>query len=259
MPEPSHPPPGRAAHPRLRFRFRGRRPRRRGLLPVLAALAAILLLGFLTSCGSDSEDAEKTAPRETSAPPASPPPTPPTPAPREPRDPSTPLPGAADGVDPRFATCAEANAHGYGPYVKGWDPEYSWYHDRDHDGVDCEPGAVAPPGPADGLDPRFDTCAEANAHGYGPYYRGVDPEYDWYQDRDHDGIDCEPGFGGTPPSDEPTEEPSTPPSEPPSEEPSDVPSDVPSEEPSEPSEPPSDPGPSEPGTSEEPSAPNSGG
>jgi hypothetical protein len=43
-----------------------------------------------------------------------------------------------------------------------------------------------------GLDPRFDTCAEANAHGYGPYSRGVDPEYDWYRDADHDGIDCEP-------------------------------------------------------------------
>ena len=26
---------------------------------------------------------------------------------------------------------------------------------------------------------------------YGPYRRGVDPEYDWYQDRDHDGLVCE--------------------------------------------------------------------
>jgi len=39
-------------------------------------------------------------------------------------------------------------------------------------------------------DPRFGTCKEAKAHGYGPY-RSDDPEYSWYQDRDHDGIVCE--------------------------------------------------------------------
>jgi hypothetical protein len=43
-----------------------------------------------------------------------------------------------------------------------------------------------------GTDPRFSTCAAANAAGYGPYRSGVDPEYDWYQDRDGDGVDCEP-------------------------------------------------------------------
>jgi hypothetical protein len=42
-----------------------------------------------------------------------------------------------------------------------------------------------------GLDPRFGTCTEAKAHGYGPYYQGKDPEYDWYTDRDHDGVVCE--------------------------------------------------------------------
>lgn len=40
-------------------------------------------------------------------------------------------------------------------------------------------------------DPRYGTCAEANDHGYGPYYEGEDPEYDWYRDRDGDGIVCE--------------------------------------------------------------------
>ena len=40
-------------------------------------------------------------------------------------------------------------------------------------------------------DPRFGTCREANAHGYGPYRRGVDPEYYWYLDRDRDGWVCE--------------------------------------------------------------------
>jgi hypothetical protein len=42
-----------------------------------------------------------------------------------------------------------------------------------------------------GLDPRFDYCYQANDAGYGPYYRGTDPEYDWYDDADGDGIVCE--------------------------------------------------------------------
>jgi micrococcal nuclease len=48
-----------------------------------------------------------------------------------------------------------------------------------------------PEEPENSLDPRFRTCKEAIAHGYGPYYRGKDPEYDWYIDRDKDGIVCE--------------------------------------------------------------------
>ena len=40
-------------------------------------------------------------------------------------------------------------------------------------------------------DPRYSTCTAAKAAGYGPYRRGVDPEYAWYTDRDHDGIACE--------------------------------------------------------------------
>jgi excalibur calcium-binding domain-containing protein len=41
------------------------------------------------------------------------------------------------------------------------------------------------------LDPRFDTCGDANDAGYGDYRRGVDPEYDWYRDGDSDGVVCE--------------------------------------------------------------------
>ena len=41
-------------------------------------------------------------------------------------------------TDPRFGTCGEAIASGYGPYVKGSDVEYDWYIDRDKDGVVCE-------------------------------------------------------------------------------------------------------------------------
>ncbi|MFF0371813.1 excalibur calcium-binding domain-containing protein [Micromonospora sp. NPDC005087] len=40
-------------------------------------------------------------------------------------------------------------------------------------------------------DPRFGTCKEANTAGYGPYYRGLDPEYAWYIDRNKDGVVCD--------------------------------------------------------------------
>jgi endonuclease YncB( thermonuclease family) len=52
------------------------------------------------------------------------------------------------------------------------------------------PVFLAPPA-NDDLDPRFDTCRQALANGYGNYRRGEDPEYDWYRDADSDGIVCE--------------------------------------------------------------------
>lgn len=41
------------------------------------------------------------------------------------------------------------------------------------------------------VDKDYGTCTAAKAAGKGPYYKGVDPEYDWYQDRDKDGVVCE--------------------------------------------------------------------
>ncbi len=49
-----------------------------------------------------------------------------------------PIRPARNGHDPRYGTCAEAHAAGYGPYTKGRHPEYAWYHDIDRDGVVCE-------------------------------------------------------------------------------------------------------------------------
>lgn len=40
-------------------------------------------------------------------------------------------------------------------------------------------------------DKNYGTCKAAKAAGHGPYYQGQDPEYDWYDDRDNDGVVCE--------------------------------------------------------------------
>ncbi|MFB4309214.1 excalibur calcium-binding domain-containing protein [Actinomadura sp. GTD37] len=230
MPVDSRPPP----------RHRPHRPAQPRLSALFIASAAVLVLAGLASCGG--ERAQKSS-QGTSAPAR----TPSTSA-----RPTTPAPSTrAHGLDPKFGTCAEANAAGYGPYVRGADPEYAWYEDRDQDGIDCERGSgSAAPQPGDGLDPRFATCAKANAAGYGPYYEGTDPEYAWYKDRDRDGVDCEPRNGVAPSSPAPSE---SPPTSTPSEEPS---TPVPSEEPSD-SGPSMEPSPSEP--SDEPSAPDSSG
>lgn len=60
------------------------------------------------------------------------------------------------------------------------------------------PAPVVQPTPAPtqtpqaGTHPRFSSCAEAARNGYrGPYVRGINPEYAWYQDRDRDGSVCE--------------------------------------------------------------------
>lgn len=60
-----------------------------------------------------------------------------------------------------------------------------------------EPGAKseardeAPVAKGRAVAPNYGTCKEAKAHGAGPYYKGRDPEYDYYQDRDGDGVVCE--------------------------------------------------------------------
>ncbi|MEV4293376.1 thermonuclease family protein [Microbispora rosea] len=53
------------------------------------------------------------------------------------------------------------------------------------------PSPSPSPSPGGANDPKYDTCEEAIAAGYGPYYRGTDPEYVWYEDRDNDGVVCE--------------------------------------------------------------------
>ncbi|WP_200809856.1 DUF1524 domain-containing protein [Demequina sp. NBRC 110054] len=42
----------------------------------------------------------------------------------------------------------------------------------------------------DDVDERYPYCKDLPS-GYGPYYEGKDPEYEWYTDRDGDGVVCE--------------------------------------------------------------------
>ncbi|MEV4343105.1 excalibur calcium-binding domain-containing protein [Actinoplanes sp. NPDC049596] len=95
-----------------------------------------------------------------------------------------------------YATCDDAP----GPLRTG-QPGYRKALDRDGDGVACEQGGGDEEPPAEdpgdddsgggGTDPRYSSCTKAKAAGYGPYYEGTDPEYDWYSDRDNDGVVCE--------------------------------------------------------------------
>ncbi len=130
------------------------------MLMITTTLIAVGLAGC-GPAGSDTPEAPA-ATTSTSASPASspaaattsaaPPPAPPTtaaapaapakkPAPAKPKPKPKPKPTTkkpAPKTDPRYGTCKEANSHGYGPYVRGVDPEYSWYRDADKDGVVCE-------------------------------------------------------------------------------------------------------------------------
>lgn len=46
--------------------------------------------------------------------------------------------GGGNGTDSLFSYCYEAIDAGYGPYVRGVDPECDSYRDADGDGVVCE-------------------------------------------------------------------------------------------------------------------------
>lgn len=48
------------------------------------------------------------------------------------------VPPSGGATSPRFGTCKEAKANGFGPFVKGLHPEYDWYRDADRDGTVCE-------------------------------------------------------------------------------------------------------------------------
>ncbi|HET8684082.1 MAG TPA: excalibur calcium-binding domain-containing protein [Micromonosporaceae bacterium] len=91
-----------------------------------------------------------------------------------------------------FASCAAARAAGAAPIPRGregYRPEL----DPDDDGVACEEGGPTPVTPATSAsnDPRYASCKQAKANGYGPYVRGRDPEYHWYNDPNRDGVVCD--------------------------------------------------------------------
>ncbi|WP_433248329.1 thermonuclease family protein [Streptosporangium sp. CA-135522] len=89
-------------------------------------------------CGGMATPAPTPTPTKAPNPPKPTPAPTPTKAPNPPKPTPTPSDTGNGGNDPRFRTCGEANAAGYGPYRRGVDPEYAWYQDRDGDGLVCE-------------------------------------------------------------------------------------------------------------------------
>ncbi|MFI1993903.1 excalibur calcium-binding domain-containing protein [Actinoplanes sp. NPDC020271] len=98
-----------------------------------------------------------------------------------------------------YANCDAVYDAGHSGLRKS-DPGYRKALDRDGDGIACESGDADEPdepdtgdgdGGSGGTDPRFGTCKAAKKAGYGPYTKGVDPEYAWYRDADKDGVVCE--------------------------------------------------------------------
>ena len=128
-------------------------------------------------------------------------PSPTTAAPTTAKPAAKPSPRKTTAPAVYYKNCDAVRAAGKAPLRRG-EPGYRTGLDRDLDGEACEPGG----GNGDsgggstggggssgggGNDPRFGTCKEANANGYGPYRQGKDPEYYWYIDRDNDGTVCE--------------------------------------------------------------------
>ena len=58
--------------------------------------------------------------------------------PPAPTEPVQQAKAATRATDPDYGTCKQAKANHAGPYVRGKDPEYAYYQDRDGDGVVCE-------------------------------------------------------------------------------------------------------------------------
>ncbi|KAB1909757.1 excalibur calcium-binding domain-containing protein [Micromonospora tulbaghiae] len=132
-------------------------------------------------------------------------PSPTTAAPTTAKPASKPKPRKTTAPAVYYKNCDAVRAAGKAPLRRG-EPGYRTGLDRDLDGEACEPGggngssgggstgggSTGGGGSSGGgNDPRFGTCKEANANGYGPYRQGKDPEYYWYIDRDNDGTVCE--------------------------------------------------------------------
>lgn len=94
--------------------------------------------------------------------------------------PNEPLPDGASKPEAKVATTPTPAVNSPAPVFTTQAPEPK-----------PEPAVTTPPANDTGLDPQFSSCKKANEAGYGNYVRGTDPEYDWYRDRDGDGVVCE--------------------------------------------------------------------
>ena len=95
--------------------------------------------------------------------------------------------GREDPLEAHGGPCREASPQGLGRGLQELHDHGAASSRPHHVGRHVERGASS----GGDLDPRFDYCYQATAAGYGPYYKGTDPEYDWYTDGDSDGIACE--------------------------------------------------------------------
>lgn len=189
---------------------------------LLAAAAAVALLAGCSPTGEEIGHVSDLPSTPPASPTSSPSPSPtPSVAPEDDREEESQVDGVdadrdvagncaayrdsgswcADGVGDYDCEGGSGNGPNYAPrgvrlVEPGADP---FKLDRDGDGEGCESQPAPPPPPepepepepVPETDPRFGTCGEATASGYGPYYRGQDPEYDWYRDADGDGVVCE--------------------------------------------------------------------
>ena len=124
---------------------------------VLVPIMGVTLFALVSCSTPSSEISVPDEPAIISAPPVEPiaepepvpepepvveaPPPPPPPAPEPvyvPPPPPAPEMAPAAPTDPDYGTCEKAKAAGAGPYVKGVNPEYGFYRDRDGDGTVCE-------------------------------------------------------------------------------------------------------------------------
>lgn len=100
-------------------------------------LLVCVVVGVLLFNGDDDPE-PATPPTVEASPEPAPQPTDPQPEPEPTQGPEPEPTEVEQATDPRFGTCAEAIAAGYGPYERGVDEEYGWYRDGDGDGVTCE-------------------------------------------------------------------------------------------------------------------------
>ncbi|GAA1750034.1 excalibur calcium-binding domain-containing protein [Nonomuraea bangladeshensis] len=99
-------------------------------------------------------------------------------------------PGTDPGTDPGTGTNPGTDPGATPPTTPPATPPAS---SGTQPGAATSPGVTSPASGAGGEDPRYASCKEAVAHGYGPYSKDSHAEYFWYPDTDRNGVACNSG------------------------------------------------------------------